>query len=195
MESQPLAPNDVAGRRQLAMRIHQRKNEIYAALVHGGAIKLRPGVRELMDDCAQAGVQMAIVTTTSRGNVAALLESNLGKDWQRRFATVVAAEDAPRKKPDPEAYRLVLERLAIDAGSAVAIEDSSAGLRSASAVGVRVVIARSRYFADDPVPGALAVGPSLGSSAGWSPPARRSGGRMDLAQIVSYLESAKSVQR
>ena len=195
MESQPLAPNDIAGRRQLATRIHQRKNEIYAALVHGGAIKLRPGVRELMDDCAQACLRMAIVTTTSRGNVAALLESNLGTDWQRRFATVVAAEDAPRKKPDPQAYRLVLERLAIDADSAVAIEDSSAGLRSASAVGIPVVIARSRYFADDPVPGALAVGPSLGSRAGWSPPARCSGGRMDLAQIVSYLESAKSVQR
>jgi beta-phosphoglucomutase-like phosphatase (HAD superfamily) len=145
-----------------------------------------------MDDCAQAGLRMAIVTTTSRGNVDALLESNLGTDWQRRFATVVAAEDAPHKKPDPEAYRLVLERLAIDAGSAVAIEDSSAGLRSASAVGIPVVIARSRYFADDPVPGALAVGPDLGNAEGWLPEPTGAPGRIGLAQLRAYIADAQN---
>jgi hypothetical protein len=32
-----------------------------------------------------------------------------------------------------------------------------------------VVITRSLYFANDAVPGALAVGPTLGARSGWEP--------------------------
>ena len=48
---------------------------------------------------------MGIVTTTSRSNVEALLETHLGEDWESAFAAVVCAEEAPRKKPDPQAYQ------------------------------------------------------------------------------------------
>jgi HAD superfamily hydrolase (TIGR01509 family) len=158
--------------RKLARRLHERKNARYAERVATGAIRLRPGVRELMDDCAAEGVTMAIVTTTSRGNVAALLESNLGAGWRKRFATVVAAEDAPRKKPDPQAYHVALERLDLPGGGVVAIEDSPAGLEAALAARIRsVVVARSRFFNDAPVPGACTVGPDLGTRQGWLPAA------------------------
>jgi HAD superfamily hydrolase (TIGR01509 family) len=186
MESQPLAPSSLDERRALAQRIHLLKNERYGELVASGALPLRPGVRELFDDCVAAGVRMAIVTTTSQGNVAALLGTQLGAQWRERFAAVVCAEDAPLKKPDPQAYRLVLERLHTPAAATVAIEDSPAGLQAASAVGIPVVIARSRYFPDDPVPGALAVGPSLGMRAGWSPTLTGSGGRVALADIRQW---------
>jgi HAD superfamily hydrolase (TIGR01509 family) len=192
MESQPLAPNDIAGRRELATRIHRRKNEIYAALVHGGAIKLRPGVRELMDDCAQAGLRMAIVTTTSRGNVAALLHAQLGRAWPEWFAAIVCAEDAPLKKPDPQAYWISLERLALPATSTLAIEDSPAGVTAARAVGIPVIVARSRYFADEPVRGALAVGPDLGNAEGWLPEPTGAPGRIGLAQLRAYIADAQN---
>jgi hypothetical protein len=52
----------------------------------------------------------------------------------------------------------------------IAIEDSAMGLVAATAVGIPVVVTRSLYFADDAVPGALAVGPMLGTRAGWEPP-------------------------
>ncbi len=189
MESQPLAPVSLDVRGALAMRIHAVKNRRYAELVASGALPLRTGVRELFDECATEGVRMAIVTTTSRGNVEALLSAQVGADWSARFATVVCAEDAPAKKPDPQAYRLVLERLRLPAESTVAIEDSAMGLVAATAVGVPVVIARSLYFADDPVPGALAVGPSLGTRAGWSPGLDDMPGRVALADIRRWRET------
>lgn len=191
MESQPLAPEDHAGKRQLATRIHRRKNEIYAALVHDGAVTLRPGVRELMDDCAADGTRMAIVTTTSRVNVATLLQAQLGSNWQDRFAAIVCAEDAPLKKPDPQAYRIALQRLALPGESTLAIEDSPAGVSSASAAGVPVVVVRSRYFAADPIRGALAVGPELGRAAGWSPEPTGAPARIGLAQLRAYLQGAR----
>jgi len=128
---------------------------------------------------------MAIATTTSRGNVAALLSVHLGDDWQRRFAAVVCAEDAPIKKPDPQAYRVALERLHVAAHDTVAIEDSPAGLEAARAAGIPVVVVRSRYFQDDPVPGALAVGPGPHTTERWSPrPTQRE--RVGLESLAAW---------
>jgi HAD superfamily hydrolase (TIGR01509 family) len=170
MQTQPLAPGSEDERIALARRIHLRKNELYAALVDRGALPLRPGVRELFDECTASGVRMAIVTTTSQGNVGALLRAHLGAHWRERFAAVVCAEDAPAKKPDPLAYKVALERLQLSGNEVIAIEDSAMGLVAATAVGIPVVVTRSLYFADDAVPGALAVGPMLGTRAGWEPP-------------------------
>jgi beta-phosphoglucomutase-like phosphatase (HAD superfamily) len=134
---------------------------------------------------------MAIVTTTSRGNVAALLGAHLGPRWHERFAAVVCAEDAPVKKPDPQAYRLVLERLQLPAAATVAIEDSRMGLQAASAVGIPVLITRSIYFAHDSVAEALAVGPGLGTVTGWTPAADADPAtdRVGLAQIRRWHDS------
>ncbi|RPI12520.1 MAG: HAD family hydrolase [Lysobacterales bacterium] len=173
-------------RRALARRIHVVKNQRYSQLVSGGALPLRPGVRELFDECAAAGVCMAVVTTTSRGNVQALLSAQLGSDWSQRFATIVGAEDAPDKKPDPQAYRIALERLYVQGRDALAIEDSPAGLRAATCAGVPCVITRSRYFPDDPVPGALAVGPGLGSASGWTPAVGTASPRVGLAELRAW---------
>jgi HAD superfamily hydrolase (TIGR01509 family) len=189
MESQPLAPVSQDERSALARRIHALKNRRYAERVASGALPLRAGVRELFDECAAEGVLMAIVTTTSRGNVQALLSAQVGTDWESRFAAVVSAEDAPAKKPDPLAYRLVLERLQLRAEQTVAIEDSAMGLAAATAVGIPVVITRSRYFADDPVPGALAVGPSLGMRTGWSPSLNDKPGSVGLSDIRQWQGS------
>lgn len=188
MQTQPLAPREMAEREALARRVHVRKNQLYAQRVDSGALPLRPGVRELFDECTASGVRMGIVTTTSQGNVAALLRSHLGEDWRARFAAVVCAEDAPAKKPDPLAYRIALERLQLRGAQAVAIEDSAMGLAAANAVGIPVLITRSLYFADDAVPGALAVGPALGTREGWNPPLNPAAAqRVTLSDIRAWL--------
>jgi HAD superfamily hydrolase (TIGR01509 family) len=189
MESQPLAPDSLEERIALARRIHALKNRRYAELVASGALPLRGGVRDLFDECAGDGMRMAIVTTTSRGNVEALLSAQVGAGWETRFAAVVCAEDAPMKKPDPQAYRLVLERLQLRAEQAVAIEDSAMGLAAARAVGLPVVIARSLYFSNDPVPGAIAVGPGLGTRVGWTPRLAGDAGPVTLSDIRRWHET------
>jgi len=188
MESQPSAPASMDERRVLAQRIHLLKNHRYKERVESGALPLRPGVRELFDECAASGIRMAVVTTTSRGNVAALLGAHLGPHWLDRFAAVVCAEDAPVKKPDPQAYRLVLERLQLRGEQTAAVEDSAMGLAAATAVGIPVVITRSIYFSGDAVPGALAVGPSLGTRAGWSPGLDGKPGRVGLTDIRQWRD-------
>jgi beta-phosphoglucomutase-like phosphatase (HAD superfamily) len=89
--------------------------------------------------------------------VEALFPRLFGAHWEERFAAVVCAEDAPQKKPDPLAYRLALERLALPASTALAIEDSPNGLAAATAAGLATLITRSVYFAHEPFVGAALV--------------------------------------
>ncbi len=163
------APVSPAEREVLARQLHARKNALYAELVRDGHLSLRPGVRSLVQQCRTRGVQMAIVTTTSRSNVEVLLHVHLGDRWPEDFPVLVCAEDVGRKKPDPEAYVRALETLEIDPCDAVAIEDSPAGAAAARAAGVPVVVTRSRYFAEAPFDGAIAIGSGLHDRHSWQP--------------------------
>ena len=190
MQSQPQAPASGPARAELAAAIHRRKNALYADIVAAGDLPLRPGVRELIVDCAAAGVAMGIVTTTSTGNVEALLNAHFGVHWQSLFAAVVCAEDAPSKKPDPLAYRVALDRLALDPCDCLAIEDSPAGVAAARGCGVPVIVTQSHYFSGLNYRGAIAVGHSLGSGRDWRPAATLGKGRVGLGQMERWHASS-----
>jgi HAD superfamily hydrolase (TIGR01509 family) len=193
MQGQALAAGDPRQREALADRVHQIKNELYAGIVARGDLPLRDGVRELLEDCGQAGMRMGIVTTTSRSNVEILLKTHLGKDWESTFAAVICAREAPKKKPHPQAYLMALEALQLRAHEAVAIEDAQAGIAAAQAAGVPVIVTRSHYFAAADSRGALAVGPSLGRVEGWHPAAEAGATRIGLDQIIRWYAHSAGV--
>jgi len=138
-------------------RLHRAKTERFAALMAAKGCPLRPGVGALLEQALGRGQQLAIATTTTRGNIDALLAPVLGGDWERSFAAVVAADDVPRKKPAPDVYLEVLSQLDRPGASCLAIEDSGNGLVAATRAGVPALITRSLYFHDDNFDGALAV--------------------------------------
>lgn len=186
MQFQAHAPAEPRERRELAERLHRLKNHHYARIVAQGGLPLRPGVAELLRDCSNQGFPMAIVTTTSRSNVDALLEVHLGRGWEKDFEAIVCAEDAPRKKPDPQAYEVALTRLGVNADNALAVEDAPAGIAAALGSGVPVIAVRSHYFPAADVTGTLAAGPSLGQVRGWHPAADAHATRIGLEQIIQW---------
>lgn len=189
LETQPAAPTDPAEREALATEIHGRKNRFYGNLVGDGRIPLRPGVRALMDDCMARDIPMGVTTTTSRSNLDALLRVHLGPDWRGYFATIVNGEDVERKKPDPEVYDQAVREIGVAPGDAVAIEDSPDGVAAAQGAGVPVLVARSSYFAAERFDGLLAVGPGLGTTAGWRPSAAEtSEDRIRIDTIGAWCE-------
>jgi HAD superfamily hydrolase (TIGR01509 family) len=71
------------------------------------------------------------------------------------FAVTMSTEEVPRGKPCPDVYLAVAATLGVPPGDCVAVEDSSNGLRSAHAAGMRVVaVPHSAY---PPAPDALAL--------------------------------------
>lgn len=180
------APAMPEEREALARRLHADKNRRYAAIVASGALALRPGVQALIAQAQARGLRQAIVTTTSRSNVEALLQARLGAGWPRLFAAVVCGEDVQRKKPDPEAYGLALRQLGLSPLQALAIEDSPGGVAAARAADVPVVVARSRCFERSTVEGAVAIGPGFGQREGWTPPVAPGAGPVTLDDLCRW---------
>ncbi|HEY0726375.1 MAG TPA: HAD-IA family hydrolase, partial [Pyrinomonadaceae bacterium] len=141
----------------LARSLHARKTSHYLRMVDEGAVRLRPGVARLLTEVRAAGLLLAIATTTSRANIDALLAHTLPPGALGWFAVIGAAENAPRKKPDPQVYEFVLAQLQLAPEECLAIEDSAAGLRAALAAGVPTVVTTNDYTRAQDFSGALAV--------------------------------------
>lgn len=79
---------------------------------------------------------VGIVSSATRGEIEPVLAA---AGLAGLFAAVVTAEDVTRGKPDPEPYELAARLLAVPAAEVLALEDSEAGVASATAAGMRVV--------------------------------------------------------
>lgn len=103
--------------------------------LYGTAVPLRPGARELLEALRGAAIPAALVSSSYRVLVDAVLDS-LGPC---RFATSVAGDEVGRGKPDPEPYLAACRALGVLPAACVVLEDSEAGLRSGEAAGCAVV--------------------------------------------------------
>lgn len=143
--------------------LHRHKTAHYTAMLAEGAIPLRAGVRRLLDEARESGLRLAIATTTTPENVTALLRSTLpagADDW---FEVIGAGDIVPKKKPAPDIYTWVLERLGLSPDSVVAFEDSAHGLTSALDAGIaRVVVTTNSYTTDQDFDRASVIVDSLG---------------------------------
>jgi HAD superfamily hydrolase (TIGR01509 family) len=146
-------------------RIHAIKTRIYEELVSGGKLALRPGVERLIREASDAGMSMAIATTTTPENVDALLRAPFGASWRSLFAAVCDGASPVPKKPAPDIYEAALHALGLPAHACIALEDSGNGLRAASAAGIPTIVTPTAYTALDDFGDALLVLPHLGDPA------------------------------
>jgi beta-phosphoglucomutase-like phosphatase (HAD superfamily) len=147
--------------------LHQVKTAHYTAMLADGQIPLRPGIKQLMDDARAAGITLAIATTTSPENVSGLLEVGLGKDWANYFAANGCGDIVPHKKPAPDIYLWVLDKLGLPATDCIALEDSNNGLRSALAAGIKTYVTTNPYTHRHDFDGAAGIFEDLGDLAAF----------------------------
>ncbi len=145
-------------------QMHAEKNRHYAAIIEAGEISLRPGVMRLISEAKKAGIRLAIATTTTRVNVTALLESLMGSGSPDWFEVIATADEVPDKKPCPDVYQYVLDRMGLDAGDCIAIEDSENGLKASVALGIPTLVTVSEYNKDGDFSDAMLVVDHLGDA-------------------------------
>lgn len=141
----------------LIVDLHKAKTKRYTHLLSTGAIPLRPGVRRLIDEAREAGLRLAIVTTTTPENVSALLEHALHPEALSWFEVIAAGDVVPAKKPDPGIYRYAMEQMGLGAEACIAFEDSRNGILASLGAGLRTIIAVNGYTLDDNFSGAAIV--------------------------------------
>ncbi|HKG10897.1 MAG TPA: HAD family phosphatase, partial [Gaiellaceae bacterium] len=115
-------------------------------------LPLLPGAVEAVERIA-ARWPLAVASSSNRVLIDLVLElSGLAPS----FRATVSSEEVARGKPAPDVYLEAARRLGVEPTHAAAVEDSSAGIRSASAAGMRVVAIPNRSFPPGDEPLALA---------------------------------------
>jgi len=136
-------------------------------------LALRPGAADLLAALAAAGVPQALVSSSYRVLVDAVLAHGAGP-----FATTVAGDEVARAKPDPMPYLTAAARLGADPARCVVLEDSPAGLASGAAAGCAVV--------------AVPDVPGVRLDPGPRGRVVRSLGELDPAQLVAIVAGRSS---
>jgi HAD superfamily hydrolase (TIGR01509 family) len=97
-------------------------------------LTMLPGAGELLAEVRSAGIPHALVTSSERPIMDAVLRQ-LGVG----FTATVCAGDVTRGKPDPEPYLRAASLLGAHPRACVALEDSPNGVASAEAAGCRMI--------------------------------------------------------
>lgn len=103
-------------------------------------LPLLPGAREAVDRLRRH-FTLGLASSSNRPIIDVVL-SEMGV--AEHFKATVSSEEVARGKPAPDVYLEALRRL--DADTAVAIEDSEAGIRSAHAAGLWVIAIPNPHF-------------------------------------------------
>ena len=133
---------------EMIAELHKTKTGYYTKLLGEGAIPLRPGVKRLIQDARDAGLRLAIATTTTPENVTALLENTLGKESIDWFEVIAAGDIVPAKKPAPDIYDWALKEMDLDAADCLAFEDSENGILSSQGANLKTIITVNDYTLD-----------------------------------------------
>jgi HAD superfamily hydrolase (TIGR01509 family) len=127
----PLEPDAIAAR--VVARVLERYRR---------EVPLLPGAAAAVRRLA-ARWPLGLASSANRQVIDVVLEAAGVTDC---FAATVAGEEVARGKPAPDVYLAATGKLGVEPGDAVAIEDSSNGLRAAAAAGMVVVAIPNREF-------------------------------------------------
>jgi len=144
----------------LIIDLHQLKNQYYRKLLDQGSIPLRPGVQRLIQEAKEHRMRLAIATTSALPNVLGLLENTaIDPDW---FEIIAAGDIVPAKKPAPDIYFYVLEKLGLNAGDCLVFEDSHHGFLASKQAGLKTIITVNDYTKNQDFADAVLVVNHLG---------------------------------
>jgi HAD superfamily hydrolase (TIGR01509 family) len=105
-----------------------------AEMLSSGPLPVMPGARELVEQVSAAGLPYALVTSSERVIMDAVLSG-----FGATFPVTVCADDVSACKPDPEGYLLAAAKLSVEPARCIVIEDSLNGVAAAEAAGCLAV--------------------------------------------------------
>jgi HAD superfamily hydrolase (TIGR01509 family) len=122
-------------------QLREVKKRYYDTLIVD-ELQLKPGARELVEDCAKS-LRLAVVSASRRESIEACLDK---LDLGRHFNCYISGSEVAQSKPFPDPYLAGLLALQTTADRAVALEDSLTGFRSACAAGLTSVVCPDHFI-------------------------------------------------
>ncbi|WP_352423845.1 HAD-IA family hydrolase [Proteiniphilum sp.] len=112
-------------------KIYARKSELFAQYNQG---KIIPGIKEIIKFVKSHGLKPVLVTGSGQPSLLDRLDTHFPKVFTPK--TMVTAFDVEHGKPDPEPYRMGLQKGDLKPNQAIVIENAPLGVESAVAAGI-----------------------------------------------------------
>ena len=128
----------------------EEKETVFQNLITTGGIIALPGAVELINNLAEK-IPVALCSGARKADIDLIIN---GLNIRQSFSAIITAEDTAVSKPDPAPYRKAWETLSkkfpqlTDPSTAVAIEDTAAGIKSAKGAGLRTLAVTNSYPAE-----------------------------------------------
>lgn len=114
-----------------------------------------PGVATAIAIVRRQRIPLGLATSSDFSLIEAVLER---LDLEDAFSAIASASEVDCGKPDPAVYRLCARRLGYAADQCIAIEDSVAGVQSATGAGMKCIAVGEATASRDDLLGAGATG-------------------------------------
>jgi HAD superfamily hydrolase (TIGR01509 family) len=137
----------------LGSQISERRSEIYRDEYLPG-IRPFPGVRALLERMREAGLRLAIATSSPTEELEPAIDIANIRDLLEKRTT---ADDADSSKPDPDILHAALDQLRLRPEEAVMLGDTPYDIAAAGRAGLDVIAFRSGGFSDEDLAGSLAI--------------------------------------
>jgi len=121
--------------------LREVKKQRYEQLI-AAELTLKPGVRELVEDCSTE-MKLAVVSASRRESIVACLAKF---DLIEHFSVLVSADQVARSKPFADPYLAAIRALETSPERAIAVEDSVTGFRAASAAQLACVVCPDHFI-------------------------------------------------
>jgi HAD superfamily hydrolase (TIGR01509 family) len=135
-------------RQEKVKELHLRKTDIFMEFINQKKLPLRPGVLRLIDDAMEAGLQLAVCSTSNEKAVTNLVQTLMGPERAAKFR-IFAGDMVQKKKPAPDVYLMAVDQMGLDKSRCVIVEDSGIGLGAATAAGISCIVTKSSYTAGE----------------------------------------------
>ncbi len=174
----------------LIKEMHKRKTAIFVDLIESGKLPLRPGIHRFMKEAMDAGLNIAVCTTSNEQAAKAITGKILS---DIKFDLVLAGDVVSKKKPDPEIYDLALSKMGLKPDEVVVVEDSKNGVLAAKAAHTHVVVTTNYYTEKEDVSGGDIIVTCLGDPGGEKGKLTKGGdglkfdGVLHISQVVDYF--------
>ena len=132
-----------------ASKIRNRKTEIFSSFIMKNKQKLRKSVNEIINFTKKNNVKLALSTSTTINNVEAVFKSLSNQISKEDFHFIGNRSLVKYEKPNPEIYKLTLEKLNLEPDNCLAIEDTEESSKSAVRAGIKCVGFPGDYHSDD----------------------------------------------
>lgn len=120
-------------------KIRAVKDRVFLRLMREGVVRIFPEVHYVLRVLKGCGIRLCLATSTNILTLLAVLEFFNLVDY---FDTVVAGEEVPKSKPEPDLFLEALRRVGVEPSDGVVVGDTAFDIIPARSIGALAVLIR-----------------------------------------------------